>query len=127
MHLPPPPPPSLPPPPLSFRVSTDPPAVTLSPVSSTQHRNTTLSLSCGFDANPTPNITWLFNGTELVITLPRLSVNMTGSVSVLQFSPLEGSDTGEYSCIVGNGIGSPATSENALVIVQGVGHLIILM
>ena len=92
------------------------------PISSTQHKHTTLNLYCVFDANPIPNITWLFNGTELLIAPPRLSVNMTGSVSVLHFSLLEGSDTGEYSCIAGNGIGSPATSENALVIVQGVGH-----
>ena len=110
------------PPPPPPHVPTDPPAVTLSPVPSTQHRNTPLILSCGFDANPTPNITWLFNGTELVITPLRLSVNMTGNVSVLQFSSLEGTDTGEYSCMADNGIGSPATSGNALIIVQGEGH-----
>ena len=104
---------------LSSYVPTDPPVVTLSPVPSTQHGNTPLSLSCGFDANPTPNITWLFNRTGLVINPPRLSVNTTGSVSVLQFSSLEGRDTGEYSCIADNGIGSPATSGNALIIVLG--------
>ena len=104
----------------------DPPSVFLPLAPITQPRNTPLTLSCGFDANPTPNITWSFNGTELSLNPPRLSVEITGSASVLQFSSLEVTDTGEYSCMADNGIGSP-NNGTTHIIVLGKCHQYLLL
>ena len=77
------------------------------------------NLTCKFDGNPTPNITWFFNGSTLDTSQPRLSVSVSGNLALLQISNSVFMDTGYYSCRGNNGIGSPATSEAVTLTVQG--------
>ena len=77
------------------------------------------NLTCQFDGNPTPNITWLFNGSTLDTSQPRLSVSVSGNLALLQISNSVFMDIGYYSCRGNNGIGSPVMSEAVYLIVQG--------
>ena len=77
------------------------------------------NLTCQFDGNPTPNITWLINGSTLDTSQPRLSVSVSGNLALLQISNSKMVDIGYYSCLGDNGVGSPATSEAVHLIVQG--------
>ena len=77
------------------------------------------NLTCQFDGNPTPNITWIINGSPLDTSQPRLSVSVARNLALLQISNSVFMDTGYYSCHGINGIGSPATSGAVHLIVQG--------
>ena len=76
------------------------------------------TLTCQFDGNPTPSITWLFKGSTLDTSPSRVTLGMSGNLALLQMLSLS-MDTGDYSCHGNNGIGSPATSEAVNLIVQG--------
>ena len=99
---------------------TDPPSVSILSTQLLQMRiGSQFNLTCQFDGNPTPNITWLINGSTLDTSQSRLSVSVSGNLALLQISNSVLMDTGYYSCHGNNGIGSPATSEAVNLIVQG--------
>ena len=76
-----------------------------------------LNLTCWFDGIPTPNITWLVNGSMLNSSLPHLSVSFEGNSVSLQFVTIKLTDIGIYSCRGYNGFGSIVFS-NVTIIVQ---------
>ena len=99
---------------------TDPPAASIQTTLLLQVKiGSQFNLTSQFDGNPTPNITWLINGSTLDISQPRLSVSVSGNLVLLQISNSALMDTDYYSCCGNNGIGSPATSETVYLIVQG--------
>ena len=76
-------------------------------------------LQCMFDGNPTPNITWWFNGVVLDTSAVRFTKSVAGKVSTLSITSLVGDDTGSYQCRGENGIGSASTSDMVSLTVQG--------
>ena len=76
-------------------------------------------LQCMFDSNPTPNITWWFNGTMLDTSPSRFTTSVAGNVSTLSITSLVWDDTGSYQCRGENGIGSASTSGMVSLTVQG--------
>ena len=100
---------------------TDPPSVSIHTTLLQMKIGSQFNLTCQFDGNPTPNITWFINGSTLNTSQPRvrLSVNVSEKLALLQISNSVLADIGYYSCRGNNGIGSPATSEAVHLIVQG--------
>ena len=98
---------------------TDPPSVSIHTTLLQMKIGSQFNLTCQFDGNPTPNITWFINGSTLNTSQPRLSVSVSGNLALLQISNSVLMDIGYYSCRGNNGIGSPATSEAVYLIVQG--------
>ena len=79
----------------------------------------TVMLQCMFDGNPTPTITWWFNGTMLNTSPSRFTTSVAENVSTLTITSLVGDDTGSYQCRGENGIGSATTSDMVSLTVQG--------
>ena len=98
---------------------TDPPSISIQTTLLQMKIGSHFNLSCQFDGNPTPNITWFINGSTIDTSHPRLLVSVSGHLALLQISNSVFMDTGYYSCRGNNGIGSPATSEAVQLIVQG--------
>ena len=98
---------------------TDPPSISIQTTLLQMKIGSQFNLSCQFDGNPTPNITWLINGSTIDTSQSRLSVSVSGNLALLQISNSVLMDIGYYSCRGNNGIGSPATSEAVNLIVQG--------
>ena len=98
---------------------TDPPSVSIHTTLLQMKIGSQFNLTCQFDGNPTPNITWLINSSTLDTSQPRLSVSVSGKLALLQISNSVLADIGYYSCHGINGIGSPAISKTVNVIVQG--------
>ena len=98
----------------------DSPEVYLSSKPISRNPGTNLTLSCVFDGNPTPNITWLIDGRELDITsLANMSMNVVGHTSMLRFSPIHKAHSGNYSCRADNTFPPTAISAEVSVIVEG--------
>ena len=76
-------------------------------------------LQCMFDGNPTPNITWWFNGTMLDTSPSRFITSVAGKISTLTVTSLVVDDAGSYQCRGENGIGSATTSDMISLTVQG--------
>ena len=76
-------------------------------------------LQCMFDGNPTPNITWQFNGTMLDTSPSRFTTSVAGKKSTLTVMSLVVDDAGSYQCRGENGIGSASTSDMVSLTVQG--------
>ena len=97
----------------------DPPEVTLDTTAIVRQMGGTVMLQCMFDGNPTPTITWWFNGTMLNTSPSRFTTSVAGNVSTLTVTSLVGDDTGSYQCRGENGIGSVTTSDMVSLTVQG--------
>ena len=71
--------------------------------------NGTLRLDCRYSGSPTPNITWLLNGTK-VYTLSSAttiitSLTRSGMISQLIWNNVPQEASGFYECIVENAFG----------------------
>ena len=104
---------------LMYTYYTDPPSVSIQTTLLQMKIGSQFNLTCQFDGNPTPNITWLINGSPLDTSQSHLSVSVSGNLALLQISNSVLRDIGYYSCRGNNWIGSPATSEAVYLIVQG--------
>ena len=69
--------------------------------------NSTLTLNCTYEGNPSPNVLWYHNGSELVDIKndPNLSETINGSYSLLEVTFTNINISGEYICEVNNSIG----------------------
>ena len=76
-------------------------------------------LQCMFDSNPTPTITWWFNGTMLDTSPSRFTTSVAGKISTLNITSLVEDDTGSYQCRGENCICNASTSDMVSLTVQG--------
>ena len=73
---------------------TDPPSVSIQTTLLQMKIGSQFNLTCQFDGNPTPNITWFINGSTLNTCQPRLSVSVSGN--------LQGTITDIKQCVEGH-------------------------
>ena len=115
-------------------VLTDPPSITASPASTIQILNKVmLNLSCLAEALPYPTIFWLktlsdgshvvFNTSSIAekgrnFTLAYTSISVSKVMSTLSVDTSQVDDTGNYSCIATNRLGS-SSSNISMVSVYG--------
>ena len=78
----------------------------------------TIALECTIEGNPTPTITWWFNGAMLDTAPSRFNTSVSGNITTLTIMPLVGDDTGNYQCRGMNVIGN-STSDMVSITVQG--------
>ena len=67
--------------------------------------NGSVSFSCIVEASPTPNITWLVNGTVVDVDSEGSVTSTTSGIltnSTLSLTMLDFNDTGNYSCMASN-------------------------
>ena len=81
--------------------------LSFTPDNSTVTVNSTLTLNCTYEGNPSPNVLWYHNGSELVDIEndPNLSETINGSSSLLEVTFTNINISGEYTCEVNNSIG----------------------
>ena len=97
---------------LFLYLSSVPPVIVFSPQSnSVISKGEPLSLSCIASGFPVPNVTWLVDGMGMASS-PRLSVN--GSYFSIQSAIVN--DSGVYTCVAVNTVGSTSHSINIEVL-----------
>ncbi|NXM66035.1 FSTL4 protein, partial [Serilophus lunatus] len=81
-----------------------PPVIRVYPESQAQEPGVSASLRCHAEGIPTPHITWLKNGIDVV---PKLSkqLSLLANGSELHISSVRYEDTGAYTCIAKNEVG----------------------
>ena len=97
-----------------------PPIITVQPLSMRVQNGDTVNFSTAVISLTTPSFKWLYNGQPIstnanvsVLDLPLLGIS---TLTLYNVSP---ANAGTYCVKVSNGIGAPATSENAILSVVG--------
>ena len=62
-------------------------------------------LQANIVGNPKPRIYWLYNGSPLQISGPRISATYKGALAVLKISMITPEETGEYAVVAENRFG----------------------
>ena len=62
--------------------------------------NDNIQLSCVVDGNPTPDISWLFNGNVITEAVEQ----------ILSISPVTAASGGQYTCLASNNIETASAS-----------------
>ena len=77
---------------------------------------TDVTLSCNFDGQPEPTISWTMNGSPLNTSV-NSRISLSGDKKQLTITNVHRTDSGEYRCVASNSLGN-ATSNAAALSVQ---------
>lgn len=94
---------------------TEGPTVTLNPTNSTILSNVSLTIPCGLNAAPFPEVVWTKDGTVVNFTS---RVYISRYDATLRFASQGVEDSGEYQCMLEN-VNGTAESSVATIIVLG--------
>ena len=99
----------------------DPPLISsIAPTNIVSPRTTTVNITCVYDGNPDPVVSWVRGSILLDDASDDVTITTTSTESTLTLSNIQPSDSGNYRCIINNTIGSGnVVSGNSTLIVQG--------
>ena len=106
----------------------DPPLISsIAPTNIVSPRTTTVNITCVYDGNPDPDVSWVLGSVLLDDTSDDVTITTTSTNSTLTLSNIQPNDGGNYRCITNNTIGSGNVegsiggyaSDNATLVVQG--------
>ena len=99
-----------------FYLATDPPTIlTSSPANSEASVDTDHMIQCTFDGVPTPTVVWLHDGTMLTDGSNDITIATGDSSSTLTITTLTADDSGSYTCMVSNLLGTVTASSTLQV------------
>ena len=79
----------------------------------------TLTLSCDFDGNPTPSVTWLLNNTEVVNPdADGVTITTENGVTTLMINGLGRDDGGVYSCNFNNSVNTLQVNASEVLVLS---------
>ena len=106
----------------------DPPLMSsIAPTNIASPRTTTVSITCVYDGNPDPVVSWFRGSVLLDDAFDDVTITTTSTNSTLTLSNIQPNDGGNYCCITNNTIGpgnvegslGGYASDNATLVVQG--------
>ena len=106
----------------------DPPLISsIAPTNIASPRTTTVSITCVYDGNPDPVVSWFQGSVLLDDASDDVTITTASTESTLTLSNIQPNDGGNYHCITNNTIGpgnvegslGGYASGNATLVVQG--------
>ena len=103
----------------------DPPLISsIAPTNIVSPRTTTVSITCVYDGNPDPVVSWFRGSVLLDDASDDVTITTTSTESTLTLSNIQPDDGGNYRCITNNTIGpgdvvGGYASDNVSLVVQG--------
>ena len=98
----------------------DPPLVSpITPTNIASPRTTTVNITCVYDGNPDPVVSWYRGSLLLVDAFDDVTITTTSTESTLTLSNIQPDDGGIYYCITNNVIGPGNVAGSTTLLVQG--------
>ena len=106
----------------------DPPLISsIAPTNIASPRTTTVNITCVYDGNPDPDVSWVRGSVLLDDASDDVIITITSTNSTLTLSNIQPNDGGNYHCITNNTIGpgnvegsiGGYASDNVSLVVQG--------
>ena len=79
-----------------------------------EEQNINLTLTCTVYGNPTPNVTWTKDKTD--ITVNQGIIVFEGNTSSLAITNIVRGDEGQYRCVANNGVASTTSAPGKLTV-----------